>query len=132
MKRIVFSLLLLCALGAKGQGSYSGCYLASTNTVYTSEPFNNNRFLPVTGARPLSPGYCSWRPTTGTSCIVCLGGIQTYGGLYSSCTNPATGVENTFTMVLCSLDGLTAYMLIMVGGSGAFLLRRAKKSALQF
>ena len=113
MKSFVYSIcLLLCTFSADkayAQGTYTGCYLSSTKTVYTSEPYSGY-FLPVSGSRPLTAGYCSWTPTTGVSnCTVCLTSItQSCDGsgncTFVSCNNPMPGIRNTFTMVACPID----------------------------
>lgn len=133
MKLFVCSVsLLFCFLfsqSAQAQGTYTGCFLSSTNTVYTNELYPTY-FLGVTGARPLSPGYCYWTPATGTpTCTVCTGGItyNTTTGAFISCNSPVAGVRNTFSMIYCPLDD-NLWTIFLVDGFLGFLLIRNQKA----
>lgn len=106
------------------QPSATGCYLPSTNRVYTFNAFGTG-YYPQSINTPLSANYCSWTPATGPACTVCSSGVTVNNGV-ASCNGAApqilgVGVRNTFTMVACSLDNDTPLLL------GAILLLTASR-----
>gem|GEM_PF-1510397 len=112
------------------QGSATGCYLSSTNIVYTYEPFANTYFSSKSGLVGLSANYCSWTQTVvnPTSCIVCTGPnsivYNTSTFTYISCDGPVVGLRGTFMMVACSLDDYTWILVSVLSVIGFFFLRK--------
>lgn len=119
----------------KAQGTYTGCYLPSTNKVYTREPYPPY-FLPVSGAVSLSPSYCYWTPTSGpATCTVCTVSItQTCDAsgnncVFTSCNGAQVGIRGTFTMIYCSLDENILLLLLTSGAVALSIIYKEKLSS---
>ncbi len=119
---------------AFGQGSATGCYTQNfDNAVHTRTNNSIGVYANNTGKVPLSPNYCSWTPTTtGTTCRVCPGFVQTDGSCRimndntSALVGTVPGFLGTFTMVLCPLDDYIILLILLIGGIGFSSLRNTK------
>ena len=112
-KQIVLAFCAMVLLGicipfkGNAQGSATGCYLPSTNRVYTFNVFGSGYYT-QTPSVGLSTNYCSWGPSGGTPCTICNNGVNVVNGV-GSCNgaNPqifGTGFQNTYTMQECPVD----------------------------
>ncbi len=125
MKRIIFSLLLLCGITSAclARISATGCLIISEKKVYTvlgAQGIYNRT------ATSVSASYCNWTPTTGAACNVCsvnLNGGGNCGGTLIA------GVQNSF-VEMCPLDDWIGYLVVLAGALGFFMLRPAKNKAI--
>lgn len=123
-------IVVLCVIAKAqtfAQGSYYGCYLSSTKSVYTYSPSEDTNYSGLSGVVGLSTNYCSWTPTTGSNCRVCLDGVRYYTNSkeFIECVNnrSATGVRNTFTMLRCPIDNYSSLAIFSLGVIGIFFIR---------
>lgn len=97
------------------QGTFNGCIY--NNVVYTTVSSGTRYNSNGTSPKTLSFDYCSWTPTTGTSCTICIGGNGMWSG--ANCSGGGkvirTGLRNTFTMVICPLDDYTFILCSLIG-----------------
>lgn len=126
MKKIISCVLvsIFVSINVYAQGSATGCLLPSTNRVYTTQGLlGAYANTPSVG---LSPNYCSWTPTSSTGCNVCTAGFD-LAGLCLGTLLP--GTRGTFTMVPCSLDEKTPFIVVVSCLVGIVFLRRRRKIA---
>lgn len=123
MYRILFFLVIIFSFFCSGvKAQTQGCLVA--NIVYTTTPKAGN--YSASGSKtPLASGYCSWTPTTGTSCIVCFPNLNPGGNCSGMSRTSQTGISNTFTMVLCPLDSYVFLLAIVICGIVSFFLRKS-------
>jgi len=115
---------LLCNLITKAE---DGCLLPN-NIIY-----KQGTVLNILGAQvferggtkaTLSTGYCSWTPTSGTTCYVCNSLIS----LGVCLDTPTQGFySSNFNMVLCNLDDYTWTLGAAAGLFGIFVIRKRNK-----
>jgi hypothetical protein len=134
MKRRLFVILLFFSLNSLtvfAQGSASGCLLPD-NKVYTNKPVLSGTVYDSSTAVSLSANYCSWTPTSSSTCSVCFNGLINALGLCVSLNgnNPANivyGTSGTFTMVQCDLDDYTWLFGATASLFGIFIIRKRNK-----
>lgn len=121
----IFILFSFCYTDVKGQTT--GCLVS--NIVYTTTPRPGN--YDASGSKTLlASGYCSWTPSTGTSCIVCFPNLNNGGQCNGMGRTSQAGIANTFTMVLCPLDIHIHLMVVLIGFFGHFYITSRPHSKL--
>lgn len=119
---IVFLFLLFANFRAEAE---TGCLIPNM-VIYKQGTLLNILGADVyerTGAVAILPAnYCSWTPTSGTTCYVCT----TFLGV---CTDTATqGYYSTnFNPVLCNLDDYSWPLGAAAGLFGVFVIKRRNK-----
>ncbi|WP_316782875.1 hypothetical protein [Pedobacter frigiditerrae] len=105
------------------QGSATGCLLPD-NRVYTPTGLLGGYSSNVSTG--LSSNYCSWTPTSGSPCQVCIGFLSGLTGLCLSGNYMTGGISGTFTMVACPLDDYLPILTLIAAGTGAYYIARKK------
>lgn len=126
MKYYILGLLFLLLFNLRAGAAEAGCLLPN-NVIYKQGTLLNILGFQVferagTQHVMLPANYCSWTPTSGTTCYVCT----TVAGL---CLSGATqGYYSTnFNPVLCNLDDYTWTLGAAAGLFGVFVIRRRNK-----
>lgn len=126
MKKMIACVLvsIFVSIYAHAQGSATGCLLPN-NRVYTNPGAIIPTYYYSNFYVELSDNYCSWTPSTGPACTVCFGGLNVLGVCLGS--TGVAGVQGTFTMVPCDLDGKSPIILLLACILGVrFIFNKSK------
>jgi hypothetical protein len=127
MKYYLIGLLFLMLFNLRVRAAETGC-LIPNNVIYKQGTVLNILGAQVyerTGATATLPAnYCSWTPTSGTTCYVC----NTLLAL-GICLDTATQgyYSANFNIVQCNLDDYTWTLGAAAGLFGVFVIRRRSK-----
>ncbi len=114
------SLLSFCGLKAVAQGTVAGCLVAGAQRVYIVD--GGGSVYDPRYFTDLSANYCSWTPSTGTTCNICSTALNG-GGNCPGHNYQAQGVEGVFTMLPCPIDRSILPLILSILAFGVFAIR---------
>ncbi|RZK19731.1 MAG: hypothetical protein EOO43_11550 [Flavobacterium sp.] len=128
MKYFRFLLLIVSIFTSFNSLAQSGCLL-SDGRLFTT--YQGGGILPrLYNSSPsisLAPGYCSWGPTSSTSCNVCLGSINVIS-LVCLGGPVVAGHSGNYTMIQCPIDD---YAWLLVLSTASIVLFKIKNNRIK-
>lgn len=127
MKKAIFifcvCILLLFESKLMAQVTVTGCVESSSQIVYAN--WNTNTGLYDSDPPTDLSGECYSSSDSGTSCTICMGGLNPAGHCPPS-RNPTAGTVVTFTIEDCPIDDYLFPLAFSLGGLGFLSVRNRK------
>lgn len=105
------------------QVTVTGCVVSSSQIVYTYRDTNTGLY----NSNPSTDlsGECYSTTDSGTSCTICMGGLNPAGHCPAS-RNPTGGTIVTFTIEDCPIDDYLFPLVFSLGGLGFLSIKKKK------